>query len=265
MPQALLNDRAVLLIEGADAESFLQGMTTNDVRRARAKEAVFTAFLSPQGKFLHDGFLIRTEDGFWLEMDKARLPELKKRLSFHKLRARVTLQEKPEWQVAACWEAMPVAFAFADPRLRALGHRLIGEHLEGDASHQDYERLRLREGVPEGAKDLIFDRSLILDYGYDRLNGVDFAKGCYVGQEVTIRTKHRATLRKYLHCVEGEGDLPPAGSPVLREGKTIGAVCSGLEGRGLAHLDAEQAALGGLSCEGVALRAALPKWAEGGK
>lgn len=262
---AYLPDRAVLAVYGEDAREFLQGLVSNDVRDIASHHAVFAALLSPQGRFLHDFFISFQQEQFWLETDKARLPDLAKRLSMYRLRSKVTIEPLPQMQVAALW-GQDVRDGYADARLSELGNRVVFEASPAFAGMSgDYERHRLSLGVPEGAKDLIADRSILLEYGYDELGGVDFAKGCYVGQEVTARSKHRASLRKFIHQVEGQAPLAPAGTPVLAGAREAGVMASSSGGIGLAHLKVEEVTRAArenvaLVAGGVMLTAKLPQW-----
>jgi folate-binding protein YgfZ len=293
---ALLPDRALLAISGEDARDFLQGLITKDMRKVVPGEAYFAVLLSPQGRFLFDFFITEHEGAFWLEMDKARLPDLMKRLTMYRLRAKVTI-EALEMKVAAVWnnpsprrgevrrgasnseiianlaptQPSPCGgglnFAYADPRLAELGWRIIAKEIPAFAGmmESNYEAHRLSLGVPEGVKDLIVDRSILLEYGYDELNAIDFDKGCYVGQEVTARSKHRASLRKFIHQVKSDAPLPPKGTPVLAGDREAGVMCSSEGNVGLASCrvaEVEKAACAGipLTAAGVALTAALPAW-----
>lgn len=263
---ALLTDRAVLAVYGEDARTYLQGIITNDIRKVTPDNAVFSALLSPQGKYLFEFFIIEHDGALLLETDKARLPELIKRLSMYRLRAKVTFEEKPEWNVAAIWGKANMqradSITYTDPRHPALGQRILYKMPAFTGMDEgDYEAHRLSLGIPEGGKDLIVDRSILLEYGYDHLNAIDFTKGCYVGQEVTARSKHRATLHKYIHCVAAEKPLPPAGTVITSNGRELGDMRSSSGTIGLAVLRKEDAALSPqLDAGGITIRAQLPAW-----
>ncbi len=266
---AYLPDRAVLAVSGDDARTFLQGLITHDIRKATTHNALFAALLSPQGKFLYDFFILEHQGSLLLETNKARLPALTQRLAMYRLRAHVEFTELPAMQVAALWgnpaPEIRNQIHFADPRLPALGGRIIGTELQLPYTAGNYEHHRLSLGIPEGSKDLLQDRSLLLEYGYDKLHGVDFTKGCYVGQEVTARSKHRATLHKYIHSVTAEEPLPPPGTPVTANGHDIGEMRSSAGTIGLALLrtkEAEEAARAGieLTSAGVIVRARPTEW-----
>lgn len=263
MNRIQLTDRGVLGIFGEDARLFLQGLTTNDVRKVTPEQAVFSALLSPQGKFLYDFFIFDHPDGLLLDTDKTRLPELLKRLSMYRLRAKVELREMPELNVLAFGpeEFIKCTWCISlNPQHPGLGYRQLTQET-GKEDFSAYETRRLTLGIPDGSRDLIFDRSILLEYGYDELHGVDFTKGCYVGQEVTARSKHRAQIRRFIHQVEGNSPLPPPGTPVMAGDKPIGEMRTSLGTIGLAHLHVQDAAKApALESGGVTLTARLPDW-----
>lgn len=236
---AILPDRGVLRLGGRDVRSFLQGLVTNDVDLVRPGEAVYAGLLTPQGKFLFDFFITTEGDSLILDCDGARLGELKKRLDFYKLRADVKIEDlSASRSVVAVWnEAVPAlpGLSFADPRLAALGRRAIAakpdEVLKAagatPASPADYHRHRIALGVGDAALDFEPDRTFPLEVNFDALHGIDFHKGCFVGQEVTSRTKRRGSVRKRLLPCRVEGDLPKPHTPVRASGREAGMVFSG--------------------------------------
>jgi hypothetical protein len=238
---SLLQDRSVVALSGADTRDFLQGIISNDMDRCTPGNAIYAGLLTPQGKILFDFFVVEREGAFLLDCAKDRAADLIKRLTLYRLRAKVEIAIRPDLIVAALWNGDAMALpplAFADPRLAALGARLIGTRGEiGDAiagvPAGDYAAHRLLLGVPDSA-DLPSDTVLALDAGFEELNGVNFKKGCYVGQEVTARMKHRATARKRFVIVESEDALPPAGTPIEAQDRELGIVASGKGKRALA-------------------------------
>ncbi len=256
-----LTHRAVLAVSGEDARPFLQGLITNDINKVSETQAIFAALLSPQGKFLFDFFIIEHQGRLLFDIEKTRLAEFVKRLGMYRLRSKVEFTPLENLYVTAMsgGDTDSKDICFIDPRLGALGVRIISEGPVQADELGDYEQQRLTLGVPDGAKDLVTDRSLPLEYGYDELNAVDYTKGCYVGQEVTARTKHRATLRKFIHQVKGAGPLPPSGTAVMANGHEIGNMCSSLDGIGLAVLRVAEAN-GALISDGITLEACLPPW-----
>ena len=223
---AVLEDRGVLEIAGADRTAFLQGLVSNDVTRLAPARALYAAFLTPQGKYLHDFFLAAVGESFLLDGERARLADLLRRLSLYRLRAKVSLADASgKFIVAAAWGANAAAalglapepgsargfaggIAYIDPRLAALGARLLLPREAGAAAIEaaglaraeaaEYDRMRLIEGVPDGSRDLAVEKAILLEAGFDELHGVDWDKGCYMGQELTARTKYRALIRKRL-------------------------------------------------------------------
>jgi folate-binding protein YgfZ len=259
-----LAHRGILTVAGPDARGFLQGLLSNDVSGVDATRACHAALLTPQGKFLFDVFVSGDDDRETLRLDAeaARLAELERRLKAYRLRSRVTIGGDPGFAVFALVGAgagerlglspdtpgAAVPFAggavFVDPRLAALGLRAVLPDGEAEAAFAKlgfdplpvaaYDRLRLSLGVPDGSRDLVVDKSILLECGFDELNGVDFNKGCYVGQELTARTKYRALIKKRLVPVAVDGPLPPPGTPVTLGEQTVGEVRSGQDDRALA-------------------------------
>jgi folate-binding protein YgfZ len=264
---APLDGRGVLSIAGEDRASFLQGLVSNDVAKAAAGRAVYAALLTPQGRYLHDFFLVERQDAFLLDCEAARLADLRRRLGLYKLRSKVSLAEVgSDWRHYVAWGAGAVSafklvpepgaaapfaggIAFVDPRLAALGLRVLLPASTADAPLAalglrpapiaDYHRLRIAEGVPDGSRDLVVERAILLENGFDELNGVDWNKGCYMGQELTARTKYRGLVRKRLMPVEVDGPLPEPGTPITLDGEEAGEMRSGLDGKALAMIRLE--------------------------
>ena len=253
---SLLPSRAVLKIGGADAHKFLQGLVTNDVGKVHGEDAVHAGLLSPQGKVLFDFFLVAEGDGFLADVAREQEVELLKRLGFYRLRAAVEISADPSREVAACWGGKPAeppgAILYADPRLPALGYRAFLTRGSGPtalgckpASEQDYHAFRISLGVPEGGKDYAFGDAFPHEALFDQLHGVDFEKGCFVGQEVVSRMEHRGTARKRVVPVEGVGPLPAPGTSIEAAGAAIGTLGSvaGTSGLALVRLDRAEDAL----------------------
>lgn len=275
---AALPDRAVLQISGDDATAFLQGLITNNIEHAVTDRALYATTLTPQGKFLHDFFILPHAGGYLMECSRAAQQALAAQLRKFKLRAKVQIDDTP-LGVAAIWSCASVKSAetvlvFLDPRLTTLGSRaiLLSEAAlpalaaQGCTAAQssDYDLHRLALGVPEGYRDLIPEKSFPLDYRFDLLHGIDFNKGCYIGQEVTARMKHRGTLRKQIYCVRGETSLPPQGTMITVNGVSIGEMRSsqGTIGLALVRRDAYEAADTTQAMAGETLvTLSLPAWA----
>jgi len=265
----LLDDRAVIALSGPEARGFLQGLITNDIERLAPGAAIYGALLTPQGKVLFD-FLISEGDGALL-LDCAAISRdaLLKRLSMYRLRAKVTIEARDQLAVVAAWDrTLPAHIAaFDDPRLAALGKRGITPKAElhsGARAASHYLTHRLDLGVPEAA-DFGQDRMFALDADLDALNAISFEKGCYVGQELTARMKHRATLRKRLLPIRsiGGGPLPPSETPLKADGRDIGEIASvhGPHGFALIRLDRlEEAGAASIEAAGIAVDVIKPSW-----
>jgi len=228
-------DRKVIALRGGDAEKFLQGMITNDMAGTKTG-LVYAALLTPQGKYLADFFVLRGQDGFWLDADAAQAEALLKRLGMFKLRADVTL-EMTDTPVARGTGPAPQG-ALPDPRHPALGWRLYGQ--QGGAQITDWDALRVAHGVPQAGIELIPNDSFILEMGFERLHGVDFKKGCYVGQEVTARMKHKTALRKGLARVSLSGKAA-TGTEITASGKAAGMLHTVAGDTALAYLRFDRA------------------------
>lgn len=240
--------RALLRLEGADARPFLQGLVTNDMNRLAPGRAVYAALLTAQGKYLFDFVLVEAPDGaILLDVAADRAAALHQRLGLYRLRRAVTVAPAEGLGVALVWGGEPGGHGLAvrDPRHPALGWRLyaadplaaLAEAGATPATVAEYDALRLTHAVPDSGTDLIPEDTYILEAGFERLNGVDFRKGCYVGQEVVARMHHKTELRKGLLPVRVEGEAPPPGTPVLMpDGRAAGTLHSTHGGLGLAHL-----------------------------
>lgn len=284
--------RGVLRIAGLDRVGFLQGLVSNDASKATVSRAIWAALLTPQGKYLHDFFLVESDGSLLLEGERDRLPDLLRRLKLYKLRSRVDLTDaSEELAVALAWgdgattelglprergAAAPVdgAVAFVDPRLSALGARVLGPAgllsasiagrglVPGTAA--EWDTLRVTNGVPDGSRDMEVEKAILLENGFDELGGCDWQKGCYVGQELTARTKYRGLVKKRLLPVAIEGPVPPPGTVVKLGEQEAGEMRSAAGNRGLALLRLEmlpQALAGVPFTAGAALlRPSKPDW-----
>ena len=264
----LLEDRGHLAVSGDDRLEFLQGLISNDIEKVGAAHAIYAALLTPQGKFLHDFFITQRGDGLLLDCERSRLDDLYTRLRRYRLRASVDLSDASDELVTAVLigegalaaldlpaepgRAMPFAggLAYVDPRLAGLGARAV---LPGAGAvealtaagftatpRKTYDQLRLGFGVPDGSRDLAVEKAFLMESNFDELNGIDWDKGCYVGQELTARTHYRGLVRKRLMPVEIDGPAPDAGTPVMLDGKNAGEFRSASDGLGLALLRLEQ-------------------------
>ena len=264
---AMLEDRGVVSVSGSEATSFLQGLLTNDVEQLLPGQARYAALLTPQGKILFDMIVVRAADeepSYLVDCAAAQAADLAKRLGFYKLRARIAIADvSGDRAVAAFWgQERPEVdgLLYPDPRDPRLGWRAIlsrpiaaGVGLE---HVNEYEGLRIAVGAPKGGLDFAYADAFPHDANFDLLHGVDFDKGCYVGQEVVSRMKHRGTARKRVTRVKLDGPAPAPGTPVMDRELTVGALgsSSGREALALLRLDrAQEATAAGrtLSAAGV--------------
>lgn len=295
---AMLEDRGILAVGGEDRIDFLQGLVSNDMEKVGPSRALYAALLTPQGKYLFDFFIVETKGALLLDCERNRLKDLAKRLSVYKLRADVTLDDQTEeFAVAALFgdgaaealglEGAPgsaapfgAGAAYVDPRLAAAGVRAVLPSADArkvieasgfaSAVAADYDRLRLELGLPDGSRDLVTEKSILLESGFEELNGVDWDKGCFMGQELTARTKYRGLVKKRLVPVTLDGPPPEPGTPVMLADGEAGELRSGMAteegGIGLALMRlesmAEAARTGAeFSAGGVSVKPAKPDWA----
>ncbi|MDA0341484.1 MAG: folate-binding protein [Proteobacteria bacterium] len=248
-----LEDRGVLAVAGEDRVAFLQGLVSNDVERVTPAQAVYAAFLTPQGKFLFDFIIVDDGERLLLDCEAARLADFAKRLRIYKLRSKAVLSDVSEsFRVfavhgdgalatlglnggAAPGASVPClgGLAITDPRLAALGARLLLP-VDVDPSSlglapgrlEDYHRRRIQLGVPDGSRDMEVDKTVLLEAGFDELNGVDWKKGCYMGQELTARTKYRGLVKRRLMPITTDGPLPLPGTRITLDGRDAGEIRS---------------------------------------
>jgi folate-binding protein YgfZ len=263
----LRDDRGVLAVDGPDSRSFLQGLVSNDVERVAGDRAIYAALLTPQGRYLHDFFIAALGDTLLIDAEAPRRDDLKRRLSMYKLRAKVTIADATDrYAVALIYgaaaldrlglpaepgQARPLGdgIVYVDPRLATLGARAVlprGTALQtlvaaglASGNPAEHDRLRLSLGVPDGSRDLPVEKAILLENGFDELHGIDWNKGCYVGQELTARTKYRGLVRKRLMPVEIAGPAPTPGTPLLLDGQEAGEMRNAADGIGLAMVRLE--------------------------
>ena len=287
MKAALLPDRGVVKVAGDDARKFLNGLITSDISKVDPAHAVFSALLTPQGKIIADFIAAEAETtdggGLFLDCPRALAPTLVQRLDFYKLRAKVIIADLSEvLGVLAFWEGAgrsEHALCYADPRLPELGSRcILPPHLVEEAALEAgaelvdarvYEAHRIALAVPCGGLDFAYGDAFPHETDMDQLGGIDFAKGCFVGQEVVSRMEHRGTARTRIVPVAFDNFAPDAGTPVSAAQKHIGTFGSSAQGRGLAmlRLDRVAAAIASgepISAGGIALRVQKPAWARFG-
>jgi folate-binding protein YgfZ len=253
---AALPSRATIALSGPDWRSFLQGLITQDVETMAPGEARFGALLTPQGRLLHDLFVVGREDGAWLDVDAGRREAIVQRLTMYRLRAKVEIVTD-DAAVSAALEPGPDGAWVRDPRLPELGWRGYGA--AGSQDEAAYEAHRLALGVP-GPADWGVDKTYPIEADFDLLNGIDFKKGCFVGQETTSRMKRRGQIKSRMLPIAFEGAAPAQGSEILAGELRAGEVLSGAEGRAMALLRLVRAAGGGLTVEGRPVAVEQPWW-----
>ena len=282
-----LADRTVIGVSGSDAENFLQGLVSNDVSKLSSGSGIYAAFLTAQGKYLFDLHITKSLGTFLIDCELSRADDLIRRLSIYKLRSNVTVQRLSDrYNVAAIFaDSAPdlgvEVIQFRDSRHPDIGFRAIipasmpiAQIRQSDRHIYDYALAKL--GIPNGSKDLEIDRAIILENGFDELNGIDWNKGCYMGQELTARTKYRGLVRKRLIPCKIEKkslEFPMSGSLVqgiLPDGKTVEAgetrsAVAGYDGQPsivLALLRIEHVLQGGtaFSVEGTTIEPYIPNW-----
>ena len=229
-----LNARQIIRVSGTDARDFLQGLISNDIAKSDA-DLIYAALLTPQGKYLADFFVLHDADGYLIDVASDLAPALVQRLTMYRLRADVQIAPV-EMTVAALAEDAPGALP--DPRDAGMGWRLYGG--TGGMTREEYDARRVAYLVPESGVELIPNDSYLLEVGFERLSGVDFRKGCYVGQEVTARMKHKTELRKGLARVSVQGDVA-VGTAITAGEKPVGTLYTNIGGEGIAYLRFDRA------------------------
>lgn len=285
MQVALLPDRGVVKVAGDDARGFLNGLVTNDMGKVAPGKPRFAALLTPQGKIIIDFIVaeapINDGGGFFLDCPRALASTLVEKLNFYKLRAKVICEDLSSvLGVMAIWDGIAESdygLSYPDPRLPALGSRImLPPHLAEEAaadlggmpvSADAYEAHRIALGVPRGGLDFIYGDTFSHEADMDQLNGVDFGKGCYIGQEVVSRVEHRASARSRVVPIVYDEFAPSSGLPVMAGDRQIGTLGSTAKGHGLALMRLDRigdalAAGATIEAGGIAIRAVKPAWAK---
>jgi folate-binding protein YgfZ len=260
---APLPSRAMIAVEGPDWRTFLQGLLTQDVEGQAVGTLRFGGLLTPQGRLLYDLFILAGEAGCWLDVAAVHRDALIQRLTLYRLRAKVTISARP-LTVSALWETDLAEGFLTDPRLGALGLRGYGTALPGGAievTETDYQAHRLCLGVPDPAHDAPSDTTYPIEANFDLLNGIDFKKGCFVGQETTSRMKRRGTIKTRMIPIRFDGPLPAFGAEILKGDLRAGQVLSGQDGRAIASMRLDRMA-GTLTIDGRPVHIDWPSWME---
>jgi folate-binding protein YgfZ len=287
-------DRAVITIAGEDRQAFLQGLISNDTAKITPDQAIYATLLTAQGRFLFDLFIVGEADRYLVDCAAPRRADLIKRLTLYKLRSKVTIADADaDWCAvllfgegaldrighshgAGAAGAFGNGVAYVDPRLADLGVRMMLPRvsaratLEGlsaaeDADGAAYHRRRIALGVPDAAHDLTPEKSILLENGFDELNAIDWQKGCYMGQELTARTRYRGLVRKRLLPVRIEGEAPAPGTPLMLGDQELGemrsASADGTLGLAMVRLEALAGNAAPVLHAGTAkLSPAIPSW-----
>ena len=254
---AHLTRRALIRLGGADWRDFLQNLISQDVDTLRPGEARFGALLTPQGRLLFDLIVVGHEDGAWLDVEAEHRDALVMRLTMYRLRAKVEIAAD-DTPVMAAWPAVAGPGWVADPRLPELGARGYGVTETANATEADYEAHRLSLGVP-GPADWGSDKTYPIEANFDLLHGIDFQKGCFVGQETTSRMKRRGLIKNRMLPITFEGAPPAFGTEVLAGTLRAGEVLAGHDGRAMAALRLDRIS-GPLTVDGRPVRVDRPEW-----
>ena len=254
---ARLDSRALIRVSGPDARPFLHNLLTQDVETLAEGELRFGGLLSPPGRLLFDLFLLGEADGVLLDVAADRRDALLQRLSMYKLRAQVAV-EADDRLVYASWPDVTDDFT-PDPRTPGLGGRRYGGAVEPNATEADWQAHRLALGVPDPAADALPDKTYPIEANFDLLNGIDFQKGCFVGQETTSRMKRRGSIKNRMLPLAFDGPPPLFGAEVLNGDLRAGEVLSGMDGAAMALLRLDRLE-GPLMVEGRPVAVRRPDW-----
>ena len=266
MASTILASRALVRVSGVEAATFLQGLLTQDVLSADAARWRFAALLSPQGKILFDMLILRKESAFWLDVRANMVEALIKRLGLYRLRAKIDILDASLTHHVSVGEEPLQGLAAPDPRHAGLGWRSLGEGPAPGGNESRWHARRIALGVPEGGVDFAFGDIFPHEANMDRLHGLDFKKGCYVGQEVVSRVEHRGLARRRFLRMGYDGASPEPGMPLMANGVELGVTGSSANGICLALVRLDRLAeSGGKAIAGSIPLTALDSLAETGR
>ncbi|AIL65386.1 Aminomethyltransferase related to GcvT [Rickettsiales bacterium Ac37b] len=262
----ILKDRATFSIHGEDTKTFLQNLISNDINKVNANNSIYTCLLTPQGKYFCDFFVMLFNDTIILDCSYARREEIISKLNIYKLRSSVQIQDLTDQytvfslhgddllselalsDIPGYSKSFMNGYVYVDPRTTLMGARTVlptntaiqfFKDWGFKPSSDPYDHLRIQNNIPEGDKDLIPGKSFPLEYGFDLLNAIDFNKGCYIGQELTSRTKHRGSIRKKIIRVKSDTSIPELGNDIYIGENKVGIICSSYSNIGLALIRTE--------------------------
>ncbi len=244
-----LPGRGLIRIDGLDRHEFLQALVSNDLDRLMTSESVYACLLTPQGKYLFDFIIFKDDDTLVLDCEGGvRLHALAKKLSMYKLKMKIEINLIEKTEIYASINLPPDGDGhdYSDPRHDSMGRRSLEKPDAEERPFQVWDERRIRLGIPDGSRDMVPEQSTLIECRIDRLNGVSFEKGCYIGQELTARMHHRGLAKKHLYAIEWPEDAPPPGTDILIGGKTAGQTRSHCGQFGVASLRDEAIASGPL-------------------
>jgi folate-binding protein YgfZ len=238
-----LNDRSVLILSGEDCASFLQGLITKNCLHLKDNELIYTLMLSPHGKYLFDLFLIKRNESFIIDIASDLRDEFLAKIKLYKLRSKIEIIYEPSLTVQVSSTDQIPGVHLPDPRSNHMGFRGVIKKDHIVAKHDSfYHKTRILNLIPEGFFDMVRNISFPLEFGFDKMNAIDFDKGCYVGQELIARTHFKGEIRKKLYLLQTQSLFAPKGTEIYFQQKRIGMIASSIENIGLALLRREDVA-----------------------
>ncbi|WP_085899742.1 YgfZ/GcvT domain-containing protein [Kiloniella majae] len=286
-----LEHRTALKLDGDELIPFLQAVVTQDISQVTSTKSVWSALLTPQGKFLHEFFVTSSPyGGLFLDCEKERAADLLRRLKLYKMRSKATLEQTNDQYTILALQGRDLSKQFEVPNEKGVSKEVLGGCIYIDPRHQamgaraiipteslavflekyaltegtleNYDRARVALGIPDGSRDLEIEKSILLENGFNELGAIDWDKGCYIGQELTARTKYRALIKKRLVPVTLTGSLPAIGSDITNTGENVGVLRSLYGNQGLATLKIDALGSDQLLCDKAIVTPQLPDWIE---
>jgi folate-binding protein YgfZ len=255
-----LPNRTIIEIQGSDREAFLQGIITQDIKLLDRQSIICSLMLSPQGKFQFDFFIIRAGDSWLIDIDATRAHAFVQRLQLFKLRSDVNISVNTDWQIGVSSAQAEVENCFFDPRLNELGYRFYDKKIVSEMPSDAYENMRISLGIPDGAHDMVVDKSIPLEWGMDELSAIAWTKGCYMGQELTARSRYVGQIRKRAFPISfSVPDECIVGDKLVANGQGVGELraTNGSVGIALLKLEALQSEI---AINGHSIKVSKPSW-----